>query len=35
MIKLSQISKVYPNGFKALDGIDLEVEKGDIMGVIG
>lgn len=35
MIKLSQISKIYSNGFEALKGIDLEVEKGDIMGVIG
>lgn len=35
MIKLSQISKTYPNGFEALKNIDLEVERGDIMGIIG
>lgn len=35
MIVLKDINKTYPNGFVALKGIDLEVQKGDIMGIIG
>lgn len=35
MIKLTSISKTYANGFVALKNIDLEVQKGDIMGIIG
>ncbi len=35
MIKLNHINKTYPNGFVALKNIDLEVAKGDIMGIIG
>ncbi|MCH5314032.1 MAG: methionine ABC transporter ATP-binding protein [Helicobacter sp.] len=35
MISLKGIQKTYPNGFVALKNIDLEVEKGDIMGIIG
>lgn len=35
MISLKGISKTYPNGFCALKNIDLEVSKGDIMGIIG
>lgn len=35
IITLEQIQKTYPNGFCALKGIDLEVQEGDIMGIIG
>ncbi len=35
MISLKGIHKTYPNGFVALKNIDLEVSKGDIMGIIG
>ena len=35
IVTLQNISKVYPNGFKALKNINLEVKKGDIYGVIG
>lgn len=38
MIQISELTKVYSkNGqiVKALDGIDLEIEKGDIYGIIG
>lgn len=35
MIKLTNITKIYPNGFQAIKGVDLEVQKGDIMGIIG
>lgn len=35
MIQLKNIHKTYPNGFVALKDINLEVEKGDIMGIIG
>ena len=35
MIELRGINKTYPNGFVALKNIDLSVEKGDIMGIIG
>ncbi|MWV61469.1 ATP-binding cassette domain-containing protein [Helicobacter saguini] len=35
MIKLTNITKIYPNGFEAIKGVDLDVQKGDIMGIIG
>lgn len=35
MIHLQKVTKVYPNGFCAIKDIDLEVSKGEIMGVIG
>lgn len=35
IIALQHITKTYPNGFCALKGIDLEVQEGDIMGIIG
>ncbi|MGI0406824.1 methionine ABC transporter ATP-binding protein [Helicobacter himalayensis] len=35
MISLQQVTKTYPNGFCAIKGIDLEVQEGDIMGIIG
>lgn len=35
MISLRRVSKIYPNGFCAIKPLDLEVAKGDIMGIIG
>lgn len=35
MISLRKVSKTYPNGFCAIKPLDLEVAKGDIMGIIG
>ncbi|MDU7692741.1 MAG: ATP-binding cassette domain-containing protein [Helicobacter sp.] len=35
MITLKNIKKTYPNGFTALKGIDLQVKKGDIFGIVG
>ena len=38
MIKVSSLSKIYQKGdqtIKAIDGIDLTIEKGDIYGIIG
>ncbi len=35
MIKLSRIEKIYPGGVVALKGIDLEIGRGEIFGIIG
>ncbi len=35
MIELHNITKIYPNGFQAIKPLDLVVQKGDIMGIIG
>lgn len=35
MVKLRNIQKIYPNGFYALKNINLEVDSGDIYGIIG
>lgn len=35
VVELRGINKIYPNGFVALKNINLSVEKGDIMGIIG
>lgn len=35
MIKFINVSKVYPNGAVALDGVNLEIEKGEFITVIG
>lgn len=35
MIKIDQINKVYSNGVHAVKNINLEINKGDIFGVIG
>ncbi|HYH38700.1 MAG TPA: ABC transporter ATP-binding protein [Azospirillum sp.] len=35
MLRIDQLSKRYPNGTLALDGIDLEVAPGEIVGVVG
>jgi ABC-2 type transport system ATP-binding protein len=34
-LSIKQLSKVYGNGFQALKGIDLEVEKGDFFALLG
>ncbi|ABR47116.1 ABC transporter related [Alkaliphilus metalliredigens QYMF] len=34
-VKLKRIEKVYPNGFKAVHGIDLEIEDGEFMVFVG
>ncbi|HLI12629.1 MAG TPA: ABC transporter ATP-binding protein [Alphaproteobacteria bacterium] len=35
MLQLSSLTKRYPNGHLALDGIDLAVEPGEILGIVG
>jgi len=35
MISLRRVSLVYPNGVRALDGIDLEIEKGAFLFLVG
>jgi D-methionine transport system ATP-binding protein len=35
MLEIQQLRKVFPNGVVALDGVDLEVPDGEIVGVIG
>ncbi|PWC42834.1 ABC transporter ATP-binding protein [Azospirillum sp. TSO22-1] len=35
MLRIDNLSKRYPNGTLALDGIDLEVAPGEIVGVVG
>lgn len=34
-IRISSLEKVYPNGLRAVDGISLDVQKGEIFGLIG
>lgn len=35
MIKLENISKIYPNGVKALNNINVNIEKGDFAFIVG
>ncbi|PKM51325.1 MAG: cell division ATP-binding protein FtsE [Firmicutes bacterium HGW-Firmicutes-7] len=35
MIRFENITKVYPNGVKALDNISLEIEKGEFVFIVG
>ncbi|EJB71998.1 ABC-type transport system, ATP-binding protein [Helicobacter pylori Hp A-14] len=35
VVELRNIEKIYENGFHALKGVNLELKKGDILGVIG
>ncbi|MGO2385146.1 MAG: phosphonate ABC transporter ATP-binding protein [Pseudolactococcus laudensis] len=35
MIKFENISKVYPNGTRGLEDINLEIEQGEFVGIIG
>ncbi len=34
-LSIKQLSKIYSNGFEALNGIDLDVEKGDFFALLG
>ena len=34
-VRLEKIEKVYPNGFKAVHGVDLHVEDGEFMVLVG
>lgn len=35
MIEFKNVTKVYPNGFKGLDNINLTIEQGEFVGIIG
>ena len=35
MISVAGLSKIYGSGFKALDGIDLEIQRGEIFALLG
>ena len=35
MIRFESVEYVYPNGVKALDGIDLEIRDGEIVAIMG
>ena len=35
MIKFNNVNKVYPNGFHALKNINLEIEQGEFVAIIG
>ncbi len=35
MIEFSSVSKIYPNGTKGLDQVDLKIDKGEFVGIIG
>ena len=34
-LSLRKVEKIYPNGFKAVHGIDLEVKEGEFMVFVG
>ena len=35
MLILDRIGKTYPNGVRAIDGISIRVEQGEIVAVVG
>ena len=35
MIEFSNVSKVYPNGVVGLDDVNLTIEQGEFVGIIG
>jgi ABC-2 type transport system ATP-binding protein len=35
VIRTEQLTKVYPNGVRAVDGLDLEIHEGEIFGMLG
>ncbi|MEH0841831.1 ABC transporter ATP-binding protein [Micromonospora sp. CPCC 205711] len=35
VVELSRVSKNYPGGVKALDGVDLTIESGELVGIVG
>jgi multiple sugar transport system ATP-binding protein len=34
-VRLSQVAKIYPNGFEAVKGLDLEISDGELLVVVG
>jgi multiple sugar transport system ATP-binding protein len=34
-VRLDKVTKVYPNGFEAVEGLDLQIEEGEFMVVVG
>jgi ABC-type sugar transport system ATPase subunit len=34
-ITLDSVTKVYPNGVKAVDGVDIEIADGEFMVLVG
>src|SRR5437762_1298402 len=34
-IRLERVAKVYPNGVRAVDGVDLEIEEGEFVVLVG
>lgn len=35
IIKIDQLNKIYENGFKALDNVDLSIQRGEILALLG
>src|SRR5437870_3331361 len=35
VIRTERLTKVYPNGVRAVDALDLEIERGEIFGLLG
>ena len=35
MIKFENVSKVYPNGTRGLEDVNLEIQQGEFIGIIG
>ncbi|MFM8302895.1 MAG: ABC transporter ATP-binding protein, partial [Actinomycetota bacterium] len=35
MIRTESLTKVYPGGIRAVDGLDLSVRQGEIFGLLG
>lgn len=35
VVSLRQVSREYPGGVRALDGVDLEVQRGELVAVVG
>ena len=35
MITFENVDVVYPNGFKGLSGVDLQINKGEFVGIVG
>ena len=35
MIEFKNVSKVYPNGTRGLDGVNLQIEQGEFVAIIG
>ena len=35
MLRIAHVGKIYPNAVRALDGVSLDVEPGEIVAVVG